>query len=357
MEKNIGKEVDQKEVQFSRLKKASFKFFTLLGLVIVFFFAAEVFIRMKGIKPYRIEKPEVVVEPGGKFFEKNELLGYSHLPGQFKITIKKELSFQVTNKEDSYRITHPFDQQQFYADKDEIWIMGCSYTYGWALNDEDTFPWLLQEKIPEYEIKNYGVCGYGNIHSLIQIKGFLKAASKPKMIIVTYATFHDSRNTFSRARRKAVSHWNFLGPLTQPYASLNESKQLLLHRADEVVYRPWPFMRFSALIHYFEKKYNSREIQVAQPFEVSQAILLEIFNICKKNRITFIVAGIKDNTQNRLKKMLDFCKESGIATVDISVDVENEKYSHLPYDAHPNELANLIYAEKLFSFLKKLNLI
>jgi hypothetical protein len=357
MKKNRSEGLDQKAVQFSRLKKTSFKFFTLLWFILVFFLAAEVFIRMKGIKPYRIENPDVVVEPGGQFYKKNELLGYSHLPGQFKITIKKELSFQVTNKEDSYRITHPFDQRHFYTDKEKMWIMGCSYTYGWALNDEDTFPWLLQEKIPEYEIKNYGVCGYGNIHSLIQIKEFLKESPKPKMIIVTYATFHDSRNTFSRARRKAVSHWNFLGPLTQPYASLKEDGQLKLHRADEVVYRQWPFMQFSALIHYFEKKYNSREIQVAQPFEVSQAVLSEIFSICKKNGITLIVAGIKDNLQNRMKKMLDFCKQSGMVTVDISVDVENEKYTHLPYDAHPNELANRIYAEKLFSFLKKENLI
>ena len=259
MKKKTSEIAGRKAVLFSPLKKTSFIILTFLGLVLLFAAAAEVFIRMKGLEPFKIQKPEVEVEPGEKFYAKNELLGYTHLPGKFKVTIKKELSFQVTNKEDSYRITCPPNRQSFYADKEEIWIMGCSFTYGWALNDEDTYPWLLQERIPEYHIKNYGVCGYGNIHSLIQINEFLKESPKPKIIIVTYATFHDSRNTFSRARRKAVYFWNFLGPLTQPYATLNESGQLKLHRADEVVYRPWPFMRQLALVHYLEKKYNSHE--------------------------------------------------------------------------------------------------
>lgn len=337
---------------FSRLKKTAFIFFTMFAFFLVFILAAEMFVRMKGMKPYKIGRPEIAIEPGGKFYMKNALLGYTHLPGKFKITIKKDFSFLVTNKENSYRLTQPIEQHDLFAEKNEIWIMGCSYTYGWALNDEDTFPWLLQKRIPEYKISNYGVCGYGNIHSLIQIKEFLKEKKKPAIIIVTYATFHDLRNTFSRIRRRAVSQWNFLGPLIQPYASLDKNGQLKLHRADEIVYKPWPFSRMLALAHYMENKYNNHEVKIAQPFQVSQAIFLEISKICKENGIKLIVAGIKENNQNRMKRMLDFCKESGIATVDISVDVENEKYTHLPYDAHPNELANLLYAEKLYSFLQ-----
>jgi len=41
-------------------------------------------------------------------------------------------------------------------------------------------------------------------------------------------------------------------------------------------------MRFSALIHYFENKYNSHEIQVTTPFEVSQAIMRKISIMCRK---------------------------------------------------------------------------
>ena len=344
-------------VPYSKMKKTAFIFFTLIGFIMVFILSAEVFVRMKGMKPYKITRPEIAIEPGGMFYMKNDLLGYTHIPGKFKITIKENFSFSVTNNENSYRVTQPIDQQEFYREKDEIWIMGCSYTYGWALNDEDTFPWLIQKKIPGYKINNYGVCGYGSIHSLIQIKELLKERNIPKIIIVTYATFHDLRNTFSRIRRRAVSRWNFLGPLTQPYASLDKNGHLKLHRADEVIYKPWPFTRMLALVYYLENKYNNHEVRVAQPFQVSQAIFLEISKICREKGIKLIVAGIKENNQKKMRRMLDFCEKSGLSTVDISVDVENEKYSHLPLDAHPNELANLLYAEKLYSYLRKEGLI
>jgi lysophospholipase L1-like esterase len=336
-------------------KRIFFIFFNLCILFFIFFLSAEIFIRSKGYKPFFISKPDIQVEPGGKYYRKDKDLGYTHLPGTFKVTLQKQFSFVTTHKGDTLRITHPPEEDTNFLHKEKIWIMGCSITHGWTLNDNETYPWLVQEKIPEYEIINFGVSGYGTIHSLIQIQNALKIMQKPKIIILTYASFHDSRNTFSKARRRIVSAWNFLGTVTQPYAYLDKNRKLVLHRADKVVYSPWPFARYSAFINYLEQKYIIYESRQLNPHLISKLLIKKINNICKEENITLIVAGIKENPQKKMKNILKFCNRLNIPTVDISVDLSKREYNNLPIDAHPNALANQKYAEKLFMFLKENN--
>ena len=336
-------------------KRVIFILFNLLLMLVILLVGGEIYVRSKGHKPFERFKPDVEVEPGGKYFQKDTDLGYTHLPGKFKITIKKQLTFTTTHRKDTLRITHPVEKDTDYADKEKIWILGCSITHGWCLNDEETYTWLVQEKVPGYEIINFGVSGYGNIHSLIQLQKALDTMPKPKMVILTYASFHDTRNTFSTVRRRVVSAWNFLGPLTQPFASLDKKGKLQLHRADKVVYTPWPLAKVSALINYLEKKYIAQESKKTPYFQISRALIKRVYNICKKEGINMIVAGIKDNRTKKMERMLQFCKKHNIPNVDMSVDLTKKEHTFLPIDGHPTALANKKFAEKLSRFLEEKN--
>ncbi|MGD2087521.1 MAG: SGNH/GDSL hydrolase family protein [Candidatus Aminicenantes bacterium] len=335
-------------------KRIIFILFNLFLMLIILFIGGEIYVRSKGSKPFTKAKLDIQVEPGGKYFQKDTELGYTHLPGKFKITLKKKFTFTTTHRKDTLRITHPVEQDTDFAHKEKIWILGCSITHGWCLNDNETYPWLLQEKIPQYEIINFGVSGYGTIHSLIQLKKALKTMPKPKLVILTYASCHDTRNTFSPVRRRIVSTWNFLGPLSQPYAFLDKQGKLQLHRADKVVYSPWPLARVSALINYLEIKHIVWESGKIPHFQISKALLKRICKICKKEGITMIVAGIKEN-QKKMRRMLKFCERRKIPHVDISVDLSKKEHNYLPIDAHPSALANRKFAKKLFLFLKENN--
>ncbi len=334
-------------------KKIFFILFNLFLMAVVLFIGGEIFVRSKGFKPLKKAEPEVEVVPGGKYFQKDNDLGYTHLPGKFTVTLKKQLTFVTTHRADTLRITHPVEQDPQFEQKEKIWILGCSITHGWCLNDNQTYPWLLQEKIPGYEIINFGVSGYGTIHSLVQLEKALKTMPKPKLVILTYASFFDTRNTFSLARRRTVAEWNFLGPLTQPYASLDKQGNLVLHKADKVVYTPWPLARVSALINYLEEKYIARESKRLPQHEVSRALIRRINDICKKEGIPLIAAGIKDNPQKKMIDILRFCDKLKIPNLDISVDLEKPGYSFLPIDAHPSALANRVFADRLYKYLEE----
>ena len=111
--------------------------------------------------------------------------------------------------------------------------------------------------------------------------------------------------------------------------------------------------RISALVNYLEEKSIAYESVRIPSHAVSRALVKRINDICKKQGIPLIVAGIKENNQKKMKDMLTFCGKLKIPHVDIAVDLDQKEYNNLPIDAHPNALAHRIYAEKLFSFLEE----
>jgi hypothetical protein len=312
---------------------------------VMFFVVAEVFVRVKGFKPFKVEKFEVKVEPGGRFFTNHPTIGYQQLPGEFKVTLVSNYTFKVTHGADSLRLTHP-PLPAGSPKRPEIWVMGCSYTHGWSLNDEETYPWLLQTKLPAYEVLNFGVNGYGTLHSMIQFKEFLKTRGKPAVLVAAYAAFHDERNTFIRSRRKAVVPYNQLGLLQIPYARLGADGQLQQFLAP-AEYVEFPFMRHSAFMHFIEEKYDRLEERRVRSQHVTRAIVKEFAELCRTNGVQFVVAGItRDATP-----LLDFCREQKIPCVDIAANLTLEGMRNVPYDDHPSARADKEYAEKLEAYL------
>src|SRR5678816_884654 len=170
----------------SRRKKLLF-FSIYLPLVLIFFFSvAEVLSRVAGYKPWFVRTENTKVEPGGRLFEKDAKLGYRDLPGQYKITLMGAYVYTVTNLEDASRATHPLETYGNRGPKLEIWIFGDSITYGWSVNDRDTFAWLLQEDFPDYEVVNFAVSGYGTLHSMIQLRDLLQQRKAPRLVILPY---------------------------------------------------------------------------------------------------------------------------------------------------------------------------
>ena len=332
-------------IQLTRKKKILLYLAYLVILAVVFVACAEVVLRSKGIRPWQEYDVPIQVEPGGKFFQKHATLGYTHIPGRFTVTLGSGYSFNVTHLPNTLRITHPVDDYKEPNRKEEIWIFGGSYTHGWSINDEETFPWLLQEQFPEYEIVNFGVSGYGTIHSLIQFQEALETTT-PEIVILVHAGFHDERNTFSRARRKAVAPWNRLGPLIQPYARLDKDGELKYFIGD-VEYREIPLMEYLAFAHFIEITYNQLETDWLQSHAVSEALVVEMAELAKKHEVKFIVTNIAGGDA-----MLDFAEKNGIANVDISEDISLPENNNLPHDPHPSAIANQKYADKLSRFLK-----
>ena len=317
----------------------------LLILIILFVSAAEVALRLKGYEPLHGPEVAVRVEPGGKLYQPHPTLGYTHIPGKFTVFFW-DTSYTATHLPNTLRVTHPIETYSDSQNKEEVWIFGCSFTHGWGLQDDETYPWLLQQRFPEYEIVNFGVGGYGSIHSLIQFREALKLKT-PRVAVLAYANFHDERNTFSRQRQKWVITGRSLGPIAQPYARFDGSGNLQ-YKFAAVPYSEFPLMRYSALINFLETKYDQLEINLLHSHDVSKALVLEMATLAKEHQVKFIVAGIFASPGTR--DMLNFAQAHGIANVDISVDLKVP--ANRLVDEHPSAIANRQFADKLETFLR-----
>jgi len=335
----------------TRRKKIIFYliFFTLF--LLVFIPAAEILARVTGHRPWVVNALRVKVEPGGRLYTTHPTLGYAPIPGQFKATIDDAYSFRFTNLSNSQRVTHPLNTYPVQNGRNEIWILGDSITFGWSVNDEEAFPWLLQADLPNYEVVNFGVMGYGTLQSLIQLREALKLRNKPKVVILNYASWHDVRNTFVRARRKMLAIASSLGPVNQPYARLTRDGKIEIVQ-ETLQYREFPLMRYSALSNMLEETYDKYEERHVDSHKVTKAIMKEIARLCRAEGIEVVVAGLTSDATT--SDMLAYAQSEGMKTLSMFVDLSIKENNNLPFDSHPSAAAHRQYAQLLKPYLVNL---
>lgn len=334
-------------------RKKKFLFSSIISAVVILSFItlSEIVFR-KIVGPWKVGSRAAVpiLEPARTYYTKHPALGYLPGPGTFKVTLPGNYSFRITHLPNGLRITHPLDTYPGKAKK-EIWIFGCSFTEGWTLNDEETYPWLIQEQVKDYELVNFGVSGYATVQSLIQFREAIEKGKKPALVVLTYASFHDRRNTLTRAWMKTRMSFGAsrdLGEVKLPYMrwSANQKPELFYR---PVEYHEVPLARYSALANTVDETYNRILDKTYHSHEVSKALIEDFANLCNANQINFIVAGITSDALTN--EMLEYCKSRGTTTVDISVDLGIKENTNLPYDNHPSAIANQQYARKLESVL------
>jgi len=72
---------------------------------------------------------------------------------------------------------------------------GCSFTFGMGVSDEDTWPWLLQERLPGYHVVNTGVGGYGTDQALLAADQLVQHSTEPtRLVVLGFADFQIDRN-------------------------------------------------------------------------------------------------------------------------------------------------------------------
>ncbi|NBV21189.1 MAG: SGNH/GDSL hydrolase family protein [Proteobacteria bacterium] len=306
----------------------------------------EVVARVSGFKPFAAEPANIRVEPGGKLFRALPEGGFGHFPGEFQVTLPDGYQFHVTHGTNGLRFTHP-PRPAGAKPRPELWILGCSLTHGWSLNDEDTYPWRVQTALPEFEVVNGGVSGYGTLHQRLLFQELLKQRGKPAVVVVAYGLFHDYRNTYVRIWQKGFAPYNRLPDLTYPFACLGAAGELI-YDAAPATYSEWPLQRQSALVHWLEQNANLAEERRVQSHLVSRALLANWAGACMKEGIPFVVAGISSDAA----PMLEWCRTASIKAVDISVPLTDPENTNAPHDGHPSAKANRAYAEKLVAYLK-----
>jgi hypothetical protein len=176
-------------------------------------------LRLSGHRP-----PRRPAERNAPMLTAHERLGYVLTPGTTDFDLREgewTRKYRVTRNASGRRITRPPTADVGAMPRPQAWIFGCSFTFGALLSDEETFPWIAQERLFEHEVVNFGVSGYSTLHSLIQLEEELRKPPRPAVAVLTYADFHQQRNVCTRRWQQSV-----MTPFEYPCARVGPDGQL-----------------------------------------------------------------------------------------------------------------------------------
>lgn len=322
----------------------------LCSSVLVACLLGEAALRLLGHRPYRVDDLGITFDPS-PFAIPDARLGYMTYPGRFEVTLKNGFAWAATHGADSYRVSGPPAPPG--DARPGLFVYGCSVAYGYGVADAETFPYVLQTRLPGVRVKNYAVPGFAQTQAYLQLKRAIELGDIPEAVVLTYASFHDIRNTLCRERRKSVYPYNKktrIDHINYPVAAYAGPGAFTIDY-EPFRYSEWPLMRHSALVHLLETRFDEYEVGWKKSHEVSRILIKAVHALCLEHGVRLVVAGIHGDDGTR--EMLAFCAAEGIENVDLSFDPNDGAYTLQPFDPHPNARGHAHFAERLSAYLSE----
>lgn len=324
--------------------------FTLL-ISLFFILFLELFLRLIGFSPIEFNQ-KVVSKPEVPYT--SDSLGINLKKGTFKISINNKVDYTATHDNEGKRIT----SKTPIRDKNNIWIFGCSFAYGVGVNNEESYPFLLQTFLKNYKVDNFAIPGSASIQSYLKLKEQLSKGHTPKIVVVSYATFHEERNQLTRGFESNLYdglklHKGLkLNKYYYPRCKIVNNKIDIKNIDITEDFTPIPWVEKSAIATFINQTWNAFEDKKIIGFPVSKYLILEFQKLAKQYNFKLIIADVAYS--KRSNEIKTFCLKRNINYVTISPDFSLGNYTLAPYDYHPNKMAHKVYAYKLYEYINKL---
>ncbi len=171
-------------------------------------------------------------------------------------------------------------------------VVGCSYTQGWAISDDETYAWRLQERFPEAEFFNYGTAGFGTLQSLLALERHYREQGEADVVLFGLSSVQAERNLGEASWLRTLAFGAVRQHVWAPWADLDERGQVRRHPL--VRYPSLPWHESSALVALGERayanwRYPARE---GERFETTWKLVLALRDCAQAHGSTFVVAAL-----------------------------------------------------------------
>ena len=241
-------------------------------------------------------------------------------------------------------------QHETRDDRPKIIFIGCSFTQGWAISDDETFAWKIQAAFPAFEVLNYGTNGYGTYQSLLLLERVLPGLMSPRIVIYGFIDHHEDRNVATAEWLELLSSYSRRAHVYVPYATADAEGKLVRHRPER--YQPLPFREHLALAALGEKALARIKAsgRARQGRIVTQQLMLEMSKVSAAHGADFAVA-LFDYSDEAKASYMDFFKINGVRAVDCYVPRREDLV--VPGEGHPNGKLNSLWAECIADYVRQ----
>ncbi len=225
----------------------------------------------------------------------DEELGWSNFPS--KVIVKKKITY--TTNSDGLR------GEEADPAKGKILIVGDSIIYGLGVQDNETATYYLDQKLPDFQVLNLGVGGYGIGQYYLRLKKFI-GELRPKLVGVVICTGNDIRNTQSNVS------YGYSKPLFKIENGKLKTVEPRISRfsCPNLFSTSW-FLQKNPFAKLREKYCSIENIPPAQIKELIMRLLAEINDLAKShNSKLFYVLWPSQSNFDDKKSILDFMEEA-----------------------------------------------
>lgn len=173
----------------------------------------------------------------GPLFRIDPVLGYSLNPGTYHITEQNggtSHRFRLTVDQLGHRVTAYWPS----AAVRRMFIEGDSAMFGWGLDDEQTIPWLLQARFPQFDVVNLSLTSYSTFQAKLLLDRASPVVTPDDIVVLTY---HAMTNDFNVASpemlffmedgfERQLGDAALVQGMTVPYGSIDAGNELVMRR-------------------------------------------------------------------------------------------------------------------------------
>lgn len=300
----------------------------------------------------KIEHPKEVVKYDHKFWEPSAHLGWKPIKNN-KVrswaTLKEKKIFDAyyTIDEDGLRDTPSSNKKSNQC----VSFFGCSFTFGWGLNDNETLPYFFGKQTNQkYKISNFAFNGYAANQMLSQIENGLMEINTTRCSqnIAIFSLMDDQikrvlgetiwtdRDPMFRIKNKKLT---YCGSFNNKWTAMPEPLFKIKRK-----FELYTYLRK----HFIEKinkntKENPEELEIAI-LNKSRQLLKEKYNTDRF--IILIWNGFEDDDKIIEKLKANHFEYYLMSDILPDYGYYSTKY-HIEHDWHPNKIANEIIAKFL----------
>jgi hypothetical protein len=284
----------------------------------------------------------------GPLFYPDPVLGFAVHPGQYEINERfdgQRHRFQLTINNVGLRAT---SYSAAHASR-HIYITGDSGIFGWGLNDEDTVPWLLQARLPQYEVVNWSLTRYSTVHALLQMQQARAQIAPDDVVVLTYhptdveinvalpAIFRD----FSNGLEAQLADGQFVTGIDYPFGAFDDQGRFVIRRT-----------KLSCFLRTAVADCGQVNVDMTAATRITQRAFDEIIALHAGRLLVAIVGGSESDP------VISYLRAKGVPIADIRPDAsEPESKDEIATDTHGGPFWNHLMFTRLLSALQNAQLI
>ena len=306
----------------------------LLISILLTIIVLEFFLRLAGHVPFKYFNSN---SPHQSIYKVDKKLGWTNKKGIYSSNINNNIiSYKFL--EDGSRYTG-FDLKKNLSEK-KIILIGGSFTLGEAINDGETFAYQLQKNLNDYEIKNFGVGGYGTYQSYLKLLNIFDTIENIDYVIYPFIDHHEIRNIGDASWLEFISK-HARAPVHMPYVKLDKKNNIVEY--SPIKYLVLPLSNYSVLITKIQKKImrmylfsKNKDMKL-----ITKKLIIKMNELSQKNNSKFIFVNLSSD-KLKVSDYEKFSLENDIQFINCQIELDNK---HTVQDGvHPNGLANKKYS-------------